>query len=341
MMNTNFANNLKKLRKKFGYSQEKFAEMIGYSPKNVSKWETGQSIPNVDVLEEICHIFSLNSIDMLINSEIEYYEQDVKLDDDFCIRNSINIGKACIEFYYKLLQNDTMIKTEIDDEVYEYLVKLKENNLIKEFTINQTDQKLYIRYCLCSLGPIRTVLKKNDANKINFADDNEFYEFIDNLKLNKQVTIVLNFIEGLTNDMFSLKDIYSEKLIEELTKLYQKNKDHKKIIRTSLAKLCEYGVIDKIGYAQYKKKHHKINYADYELTNEKIKYIDSILKLTFDDMVNVRKYKLEDLKTINQDINQLNNILNAYLIYLRNLSLINAFNLLANNEEIIIEYNVD
>ena len=341
MMNSNFPNNLKKLRKKFNYSQEDFAEMVGYSAKNISKWETGQAIPNIEVLEEICDIFSLDSIDMLLNSEIEYYEQDIKFDLEFCKRNSINIDESCIVFYYKLLQNAAFIKTEINDEIYEQLTTLKENNLIKEFTINQTDEMLYVRYNLNECGSIRSVLKKNDASKINFADDNEYFEFINNSKLTKQVIIILDFIEGLTSETFGLKDMYSDKLIENLAATYQKNKDHKKIIRTALAKLCECGIIDKVGYAQYKKKHHKINYDNYELSNKEIKFIDSILKLKFDDLFYARKYKLEELKVINDDINQLNTILNNYLIYLRNLSIIGSFNILIENDEVIIEYNIE
>lgn len=341
MMNSNFPNNLKKLRKKFDYSQEDFAEMIGYSAKNVSKWETGQSIPNLDVLEEICSIFSLDSLDMLVNSEIKYYEEDIRMDHDFCVKNSLNIGRNCIALYYELLRNDEFIIKNFDEELYEYLAILKENDLLKDFTINQADEKLYIRYHLNEKSPIRDVLKKNDANKVNFADDNEFFEFVNNLRLTKQVMITLDYIESLINETFTLKDLYSEVLINKFAELYQKNKDHKKIIRTSLAKLCECGIIDKIGYAQYKKKHHKINYDNYELSSKDIKFIDSILKLEFEDMVYVNRYKLNDLKAINHDVNQLNIILNNYLIYLRNLAIISSFNVLIDGEDVVVKYNVD
>ena len=41
------------LRKNLGYSQAEFAERLNVSTQAVSKWETGASLPDVDILLNI------------------------------------------------------------------------------------------------------------------------------------------------------------------------------------------------------------------------------------------------------------------------------------------------
>lgn len=45
-----FADKLIQLRKKSGWSQEELAEQLGVSRQSVSKWEGGQSVPDLDRL---------------------------------------------------------------------------------------------------------------------------------------------------------------------------------------------------------------------------------------------------------------------------------------------------
>ena len=40
--------NLKKLRKKFRYTQEEVAEKIGVSRQAVAKWENGETVPDIN-----------------------------------------------------------------------------------------------------------------------------------------------------------------------------------------------------------------------------------------------------------------------------------------------------
>lgn len=49
----NFGRRLKELRKLKGITQEKFAEMIDITPRNLSKIETGQTFPSTENLEKI------------------------------------------------------------------------------------------------------------------------------------------------------------------------------------------------------------------------------------------------------------------------------------------------
>lgn len=60
-----FNENLKYLRKQYGLTQEQLAEQLNVSRQAITKWESGQSLPDIENLKEISYIFSV-SIDSLI-----------------------------------------------------------------------------------------------------------------------------------------------------------------------------------------------------------------------------------------------------------------------------------
>ncbi len=59
------AENITQLRKKNGMTQAELAEKLNYSDKAVSKWERGESIPDIAVLKSIADIFAVR-IDYLV-----------------------------------------------------------------------------------------------------------------------------------------------------------------------------------------------------------------------------------------------------------------------------------
>lgn len=70
-----FGKRLQELRKNRGFSQEFFAELIGISPRNLSKIETGKTFPSVEKIERIlvhleCDSSQLFNFEHLANSEI-------------------------------------------------------------------------------------------------------------------------------------------------------------------------------------------------------------------------------------------------------------------------------
>lgn len=62
------ARNITELRKKNNLTQAELADKLNYSDKAVSKWERGESIPDVAVLKSIADIFSVR-IDYLVTAE--------------------------------------------------------------------------------------------------------------------------------------------------------------------------------------------------------------------------------------------------------------------------------
>lgn len=67
---TNLSENLFRLRKRRGLSQEEFAEHIHISRQAVSKWERGEAYPDTENLIEIAAFYGV-TLDELVNAEID------------------------------------------------------------------------------------------------------------------------------------------------------------------------------------------------------------------------------------------------------------------------------
>ncbi|MCI6855196.1 MAG: helix-turn-helix domain-containing protein, partial [Firmicutes bacterium] len=65
-----FADKLIELRKKNGWSQEELAEKVNVTRQSVSKWESSQSIPDLDKILLLAQIFGVTT-DYLLKDEME------------------------------------------------------------------------------------------------------------------------------------------------------------------------------------------------------------------------------------------------------------------------------
>ncbi len=70
MENNRMAENIQLLRKRAGMSQEQLAEVTGSSRQTVSKWESGESIPDIIACEKMADAFGVSLEDML------HYEEE-------------------------------------------------------------------------------------------------------------------------------------------------------------------------------------------------------------------------------------------------------------------------
>ena len=97
-----FADKLIRLRKRMGLSQEELADKMNVSRQAVSKWESGQSVPDLGRILELSTLFNV-STDYLLKDEIEIEE---------------SVG------------DDSLVRVLTLDEVNEYL-KSSENSMLK------------------------------------------------------------------------------------------------------------------------------------------------------------------------------------------------------------------
>ena len=62
------AENLKSLRKKKDLTQEEVAEILGVSPQSVSKWERGDTYPDITLLPALANLYKV-SVDTIIGMD--------------------------------------------------------------------------------------------------------------------------------------------------------------------------------------------------------------------------------------------------------------------------------
>lgn len=67
-----FKDNLISLRKINRLSQEELAERIGVTRQTISKYETGESVPDIDKCKELADVFGV-TLDDLVNYESKEY----------------------------------------------------------------------------------------------------------------------------------------------------------------------------------------------------------------------------------------------------------------------------
>ena len=68
--------NIKRLRKQKGITQEKLAEAINVSVAAVSKWERDETYPDITLIFPLAHYFGV-SVDELMGYNKEKIEQDI------------------------------------------------------------------------------------------------------------------------------------------------------------------------------------------------------------------------------------------------------------------------
>lgn len=86
------AENLKKIRKDKGYTQEILAEKLNVVRQTVSKWEKGLSLPDVDMLSKIANVLETD-VNILLDDQItttnqsEIVKQLAKINEQLTIKN--------------------------------------------------------------------------------------------------------------------------------------------------------------------------------------------------------------------------------------------------------------
>lgn len=74
---TDFGARLTAVRKEMNLTQQQLAEKINYSDKAVSKWERGESVPDIYTVCDICDKLG-TSLDYLCGRDIPFEEQSIK-----------------------------------------------------------------------------------------------------------------------------------------------------------------------------------------------------------------------------------------------------------------------
>jgi DNA-binding XRE family transcriptional regulator len=73
----NFAENLSACRKRAAMTQEQLAERLNITRQAVSKWESGQAVPDVETLQRICAALETQPNELL-GEEIPFKQKNTK-----------------------------------------------------------------------------------------------------------------------------------------------------------------------------------------------------------------------------------------------------------------------
>ncbi len=145
-------------RKEKGITQEKLAEYIGVSKASVSKWESGQSYPDILLLPELATFFNV-SVDELLGYSPQLTNEDIKkiynkFSHEFAAKPFDEVMEQCnqaIKEYYScfpfllamiqlLLNHSTLAKTEdIKKEIMQQCILLSQR--VKEESDSIRDLK--------------------------------------------------------------------------------------------------------------------------------------------------------------------------------------------------------
>jgi len=110
-MNNHFGNNLKRLRISKKYTQEQAAQLLNISPKSLSRWECGSTMPDIMMLPEIAKIYCVTVDDLYKEQSIAYENYAQRLMSVYESTHDINdFFNAEREFAKLLKSNEYTIK---------------------------------------------------------------------------------------------------------------------------------------------------------------------------------------------------------------------------------------
>lgn len=73
------------LRKEKGYTQEQLAEKLNVSNKSISRWENGNTMPDLSLIPKLCEILGISINELLSGERIESDEYQKKLEENIII----------------------------------------------------------------------------------------------------------------------------------------------------------------------------------------------------------------------------------------------------------------
>jgi transcriptional regulator with XRE-family HTH domain len=178
-----FNENLKYLRKEAGLTQEQLAEQLNVSRQAVTKWESGQSLPDIENLKEISMIFSV-TIDSLVG-EIES-------------KSTLRIKKKINDIGWFIFGGATLLIFYLIIPIYDFISQISENEEVNIFVLIGISIIAFILLIIC----IKKYLGNYKQEIINMKDTEEGrkerkYVYMKKYTYSLSTWIVLSIISNL------------------------------------------------------------------------------------------------------------------------------------------------
>lgn len=120
--------NIRTIRKARGMTQEALAEAMGVSTASVSKWETGQSAPEVEMLLELADYFEV-SVDTLLGHTVSADRKARLLDkmekaaEEDCFEDAKRTAQTLLRSY----PNDYSVVDQVAELYYHIFIRVHDN----------------------------------------------------------------------------------------------------------------------------------------------------------------------------------------------------------------------
>lgn len=152
----NLGNNLFHARKKNGLSQEAVAEKLGVSRQTISKWETGETVPDIYQSKKMARLYNM-TLDELIEFDADINEiQEIIDKTDEKIEEKIDWTSAWGKKYPILIQ----YQHEVNIQSYSQRLNLMLDELKQEYHYNEQDIVLVLKDILYQTWKKRKVSTK-------------------------------------------------------------------------------------------------------------------------------------------------------------------------------------
>ena len=225
----NFSEELFELRKKEGLSQEELAEKVGVSRQTISKWEMGQSTPEMEKLVNLSKLFNL-SLDELVGNDVingieNKSQEDIKPKKKHIFLKVIMV--ICIIYFticiikFILLTRQVLITNSINEEnysIHKFIVNTDDAFPDKSLYINMLIEKIDNKYIMKIYNTIDALGNPSIITYMEL-DNKKAYQLDFNGKTNKYVVsnIVVGFSEEKKEEFF--KDYNSSNALKESSKM--------------------------------------------------------------------------------------------------------------------------
>ena len=198
----NFAEKLKELRKEKGISQEQLAEKIYVSRQAITKWESGNGIPDIENLIAISNLFN-ESLDSLLSEEKSLiskheflYESRTEYDLDSPKKIDLKLGCA----------HEVIIEKTKDEKILVIAASNKLNYLAQQVKVKIVEDKKRMDLVVNHSADLSDIAAQENLFILvkipeRFVADIELLSELENLKI-RDITFDAIEFDGRTKNIF-------------------------------------------------------------------------------------------------------------------------------------------
>ena len=239
-----FGKIIHKIRKEKKLTQKELAELINVSDRTISKWENGQSVPDLICVKNICKALGISPSSIVLDKKTKkehINDFQHKLKNFFnpkCILNIIFIVLFLLLFIFYINNRNTVtiykLKMASDDIFINdgYYIRTKYKNILviddirlnKENNYNTINIELYTYIN----GDKKVIYERNSLENI-YIDDFEDYsprlakDIVDSISNSLYISITINNDIQYEGTFSIIKEFQNNKVIKEKTKVNNNN----------------------------------------------------------------------------------------------------------------------